>query len=313
MINQYKLHEMLIDIFGEEYETRSGQFRINCFDPSCGDEKGNLEISLEKGIFHCWKCHYSGNIRKLFKDYLGHVPPMDEFVSDSDLRDYQIDFNKNIEKRPEFVGLPKEFCPLWERDRKLSIIGQRALQYALSRMTMEEIDYYKVGYCGLGDYRWRIVIPCFEDGKVAYWSARAIYKNLQPTYRNPDKKIFVGGKEDVVFNIDGARRIGRAVICEGVFDAIKVGEDGVAIFGTFLHEVQFQKLVDIPEVYVMLDEDAKVPAARVANNFYEYGKPVKIVFLPKGDPDDYPRARLREFINEAQLFNIRLKFQLSGL
>ena len=55
-MNPDRLHSLLVDIFGAEYEVRQGQFKINCINPNCDDETGNLEISLEKKIFHCWKC-----------------------------------------------------------------------------------------------------------------------------------------------------------------------------------------------------------------------------------------------------------------
>jgi hypothetical protein len=103
------------------------------------------------------------------------------------------------------------------------------------------------------------------------------------------------------------------VITEGALDAIRVGEDGVAIFGTTLLEPQFSKLIDIPNIIVMLDEDANDKAVKIAQKFKRYNRVIKLVFLPEGDPSDYSREELRERIGEALLFNIRLEYQILGL
>src|SRR4030043_639534 len=217
-MNPHKLEEMLCEMF-DDYNISGGQFKINCLKQECSDTTKNLEISLEKGVFHCWKCGFSGNIRDFFKFCLGHVPKIDEYISVEDLKNFDR-IEEESSENPKFKGLPNEFVPLWEPDRKLSTIGQKALQYALSRMSLEDIVSYKIGYCGLGKYKWRLVVPFFEKGEVVYFVARQIYDSPKP-YDNPNKGEFGGiGADDVVFNIDGARKLGCAIVCEGVFDAI---------------------------------------------------------------------------------------------
>ena len=302
-MNPDKLRQHLIAIFGREYEIRYGQFRINCFYPKCDDQTGNLEISLEKGIYHCWKCHASGNITKLFRDYGIKAPPDDEYISVGELtKSFQIDYDRAFAKELQFKGLPEEFCPLWE-DRKLTGIGQKALKYALSRMSMDDIVKHKVGYCGLGKYKWRIVIPFFEGSRTVYFVARSIYKSERP-YMNPEKPdANIIGADDVVFNIDRAKGLGQAVICEGVFDAIKVGDDGVAILGTEIGDEQVRKLREIPKLYVFLDEDAKAKALKIAEKFDTYGNKVFVPFLPKGDPANWSREQLRQTIEGAMEYS----------
>jgi DNA primase len=290
-MNPDQLYDILSDLFGDR-DVRSGQFKINCF--RCDDSTKNLEISLEKEVFHCWKCDYSGKIWQLLKDYLGHAPKIEEdYVKASDLRNLQLDFDQKILEEPKFKGLPEEFCPLWTK-KTLSMVGQKVKKYALRRIGQEGIEKYRVGYCGLGKYRWRIVIPVFEDGRVVYWVARSIY-NTEPIYLYPEVE-----REAVIFNIDRARELGQAVITEGALDAIRVGDDGVAIFSTVLLDQQLFKLLDIPSIIVMLDEDAREKALKIAQKLSEQHKPSKLVFLPKGDPSDWPRESLRMMISQAE-------------
>jgi len=297
------LYRILVDVFGEEYEIRNGQFRVNCINPNCDDESGNLEISLDKGIFHCWKCGYKGIIRKLLRDY-GYkwiVENEDEYVSASDL--IKKDHYEVRKERSQFQGLPEEYEYLGD-ESELSYVGQKAQKYALTRMTLDDIRNYRVGYCGFGNYKWRIVVPIHESGKAVYFVSRAFFKDVKPPYKNPEKEECGVGKEEVVFNLDSARERGRAVICEGVFDAIRVGGEGVAIFGTSLSATQGLKILDaVKKVCVMLDQDAIDKSIQIARNLKFLNRAshaeVSMVVLPKGDPNDWPSSELQRQVSEA--------------
>lgn len=311
-MNPDKLYRLLIDIFGEQYETRRGEFKINCINPNCNDDTGNLEISLEKRVFHCWKCGYSGKILKLLKDYLGWAPDIDEYVSPDDLRKFDKNiFEKEETENKKIFALPKEYQSL--DNVKLSYVGQKALKYALTRMDFDSIMNYKVGYCGLGEYRWRIIVPALEKGTPVYFSART-FMSEKPVYKNPDKEVTGVGKEEVVFNIDGAREAGYAVLCEGVFDAIRVGKPGVAIFGTELHDAQILKLIEaVNKFYVLLDGDyAGIKAAvKVARKIISYGEPVNVVILPSGDPADWPKDFIDGLVSSSVPFDFLQEIEIN--
>jgi len=308
-MNTNKLYQILLDIFGQEYEVRNGQFRMNCINPDCDDTTGNLEINLEKGVFHCWKCHYGKGkkIRHLLKDFLGWVPDVDEYVSPSDLQHLGEELFEEEEKKvSEFKGLPKEYVFLGGVS-DLSHVGRKALKYALSRVSEEDIIRHRVGYCGLGTYKWRLIIPSFENGKATYFVARAFMAGIEPPYKNPGGEECGIGKSEIVFNIDGAREEGIAVICEGVFDAIRVGKAGVAIFGTSISEVQLQKLLLLSKpmkYYVMLDQDAIKSAVKIASLLKAYQTQVSLIIPPKGDPGDWPREDIWSWIKNARPFTV---------
>lgn len=311
-MHEDRRRQVLASIFGEEYEVRSGQFRINCFNPTCGDTTGNLEVNLEKGIFHCWRCGYSGNIRQLLKDYIGKAVDIDEYVTAEELSKFQLGFDEEeIKKEKGHTKLPHEFVPLWG-DRELSFVGHRALNYVLGRMSKEDIEKHRIGYCGLGYYKWRIIVPAIEDGEIKYFAAR-LFLGQGERYRNPKKEDCGVGANEVVFNIDSAREQNQAVICEGVFDAIKVGADGVALFGKHISDHQVFKLLGIENIYIMLDQDALLDSLDIANRFLGKGKKnVYLVSPPHGDPSDWPRAEIRKWITAAKIFTfedeLRIRF-----
>jgi len=305
-----QLRRTLIGIFGEEYETQRNQFRVTCF--KCGDATGHLEINLLSGFFHCWKCGYSGRrLANLFKDYLGYVPKIEEYVSEDELRKPRL-FERTTEDEEivPFKGLPDDFVLFTGVE---NFQGQMALRWLKKRMPMENILKYGIGYCLKGKYKDRIVVPCREDGKVVYFSARSIADRVKPKYLNPEAGEYGGeGKGSVVFNLDGALRTGTAILCEGVFDAMHIGESGVCIFGTDPSETQIHKLSHgVKKVVVMLDYDARVKSFQVADKFSLMNKSLNIyrtggfdvrcIVLPKGgDPDEYPRETIFKLIEESK-------------
>ena len=297
-MNPVRLRQMLADTFGEKYESSSeDQFRIDCINPDCHDQKGHLEINLRKGIFHCWLCDYSGNIRQLFKAVLGKVPNIDEFVSADELKNFPLATSRVERIIERTTELPNEFKPLWNKDEKLSITGQHALKYALSRMSWEEVERYRVGYCGYGSYKNRLIIPCFEEGKVVYFVGRALYKGMAPPYLNSKSP-----RADIIFNYDQALKVGKAALVEGVFDAIAIGDEppvvGIASLGTSITEEQKFKLDQIEDLTIMLDNDAKIKTFNLTK-FLTY-RPKIVILRDNRDPDQYQRSQLHEMILAAK-------------
>jgi DNA primase len=304
-----QLYRRLSAIFGEEYDVRGNEYRINCF--KCGEKTGNLEINLLSGWFHCWKCGYSGRqLIKILKDHLGYAPKIEEYVSEDELRRFKpFEKEEPEEEAPKFKGLPEGFVPFTGKE---TFQGEMALNWLLKRMTFESILKHRIGYCLSGKYRDRIIVPCYENGDVVYFSARSIANRVKPKYLNPDEAEFGGeGKGKVVFNIEGARKDRQAVLCEGVFDAMHVGDDGVCIFGTDPSEDQIAKLSQgIDRIYVILDYDARVKSYQVSRDFLSSNIyktltgakfDVRCIVLPKGgDPDEYPRETIRQLIQHSK-------------
>lgn len=82
-------------------------------------------------------------------------------------------------------------------------------------------------YIGSGE-PW-VLLPLIQHGQLVGMQARAL-----PQYQRDSFKYWLHPncrKSTIVGNIDSAQKLGLAVICEGVFDAISVGAPGVCTFG----------------------------------------------------------------------------------
>lgn len=181
----------------------------------------------------------------------------------------------------------------------------------------------------------RLVFPVWWGTECLYWQARACWdKSEQPPgekYRktlNPAQDFCAVhhrfadghvrcqvcgrprqyGTADVLLNAVQASTHKRVVICEGPTSAIRVGPDAVATFGKVLHTRQIEVLrrLGVREVVVAYDgpepghpTGAYVEAIHAAMRLAPFFD-TRIVFLPHGDPGDWPRADLRRFIDAAQ-------------
>ena len=98
-----------------------------------------------------------------------------------------------------------------------------------------------------------VIVPVIVNGELRGVQARC-----------PDKFLKEGGikywnhpsmrKASVVYNIDSARELGLAVVCEGVFDVFKVGKPGVCIFGHTPSSMQLTYLTGVDKGLIWLPD-----------------------------------------------------------
>jgi len=106
---------------------------------------------------------------------------------------------------------------------------------------------YRVGIGRFGRLEKYLVFPCYQDGRLVYWQARATWDppaQLYPAqrkewikenhFRKTLNPVSVGENAtaaDVLFNYDRACQSQHVVINEGPFDAMQVGPHAVALLG----------------------------------------------------------------------------------
>ena len=167
----------------------------------------------------------------------------------------------------------------------------------------------------------RIFIPVFhedEDGKLimAGYQMRAIPSLSvceEPKYYTA--KGFA--KSRVLYNLQNAKKHNIVVITEGITDAARVGPQAISLLGKTMSEMQLEllcKQCKNSRAAVMLDEDATSSAYRIMTRLNSGGvmdnhlrKGAFMVRLPKGDPGDYKREWLLEYINECDRASKRLR------
>lgn len=83
----------------------------------------------------------------------------------------------------------------------------------------------------------RVIIPFKRNGKMIYWQARAIDKDIVPRYKN-----CYSAKEAIIYGYDKLSQYSEKplFVTEGVFDAI--GIDGICILGSVMNEAKIEIL-----------------------------------------------------------------------
>ena len=135
--------KILGDILGRYY-SNSSEYLFHC--PSCDHHKRKLSINLEKNVFKCWVCDWSGkNVYRIIRRY-GSTDNKYEWQS----------FDQEIE--------------IENFSDKLFATKEKKKQ---------------IGYCSSGTYAGRVVIPSFNiEGDVNYFVTRS-YDNDWKKYMNP--------------------------------------------------------------------------------------------------------------------------------
>jgi hypothetical protein len=218
------------------------------------------------------------------------------------------------------TAIADELEPAWARGRVSREIPYpegferiySILPYMLERgITLEDAQAVNLGWCRKGRYAGRLVFPVFEQGSLVYYQARAMWP---PTPGRKHIKMLnppaVNGQSvssDFLFNLEQAAQYPRVAITEGPIDAVKVGVDAVCTFGKRITDTQVGKLLGAGVTAVDLMWDGPSPtepfgawpemirAAKRLSGVFD----VRLVFLPQGDPGDYPREQLRWYREQA--------------
>ena len=298
----------LSSIFSDVIVSRDGlEISVRC--PDCGKPgKSKMCIVIETDVYHCWVCDIKGRgLSKLIKN-----------IDRSRLPEYHAQCRsfKKIEKDSaeieKKIELPEDFCLLLNGNRK-DPDWKSITRYALSRgFNKNSLWAFRVGYSKTYEWRRRLIIPSFDsEGELNYFTGRSIDKDNTFRYKNESAP-----RNTVIFNemdIDFSQPI---LLVEGPLDLIKVKMNKTCLLGSSLSEdsLLFKKIVkNQTPVILILDDDARKKALKIADSFFRYSIPVLINFPAQGqDLNDLDTTSIEQLIASAQqyTYNTKLKLKL---
>ena len=252
-----------------QYQRQGKEYLFAC--PKCNHYKRKLSVNLDKNCFKCWVCDYSGRkISRLIRSFgtFFDYKEWRKFDNEIELSEFDKLLEVFQEESEPTLNLPEEFTSLV--GDKILFSSLNARKYLKDRgVSKMDIQKYMIGHCTKGKYEDYVVIPSFNmQGDVNFFVSRN-YKGGWPNYLNPRIP-----KNKIIFNelfIDFHQEI---TVVEGVFDAIKAGNNSVPLLGSSFSEESklFQKIVlyDTP-VYLALDWDAEVKSIKIIKKLLNYG------------------------------------------
>jgi len=299
--------KILKEIFGYCYKS-GGEWLFYC--PKCKHHKPKLSVNLDKNVFKCWVCQYSGSsVFRIVRRYGSFLQRQTweelDGVVDLSISLYEQMFGEAEEEEEPILTLPEEFRSL--ANKKVPISGVPARNYLKSRgITKADMIRWKIGYCSSGPYAERVIIPSFNiDGRVNYFIARSYGDGYK--YKNPE-----GASKDIIFNHLYVDWKNPVHLVEGAFDAIPAG-NAIPLLQCSLREDSklFQEITkhDTP-IYIALDPEAEREAMGLIKKLLEYDvECYKVDVSGEEDVSDMGREKYLARVEEAVMMNPRTYLQ----
>jgi DNA primase len=265
--------------------------------PNCKtDDKKKLSVNITTWKYHCWVCGIKGNnLRSVFKQY--HSPEvLAAFKSQFGIGDEA----SNVEVPIDIVELPEGIIPV-PLVKTSKNPNHRACYAYLHRRGISERDmwYWKMCISKENRFDRRVIIPSFDaSGDLNYYVSRTIDDDARPRYINSK-----ANKTEIIFNdlmVDWTQPV---VLVEGVFDAVRIGQNAIPILGSYLPQsaALFTKIVaNGLQVTLALDPDVIDKSHKIAQDFFSFGIDVRIADIAGyKDVGEMTRDVARQRINDA--------------
>ena len=293
--------KLLKNVLGNFYN-KGNEHLFYC--PKCEHHKRKLSVNFTIGAFKCWVCDWSGrNIYRIIRQF-GTTDQKYEWKSLSQQVEIEKFADKLFGPAPEEkqgkISLPNHFISL--ANKELPNTSLYPVNYLKSRrIGKKDIIKWKIGYCPKGKYAGRVVIPSFDnDGNINFFVTRSYDRNWRK-YLNPQ------ASKDIVFNHPYLDFDEDIVVVEGVFDAIKAGDNAVPLLGSTLTENSklFTEIIknDTP-VYLALDPDADKKTNKLIKLFLNYDIELHLIDVaPFGDVGEMTKREFLERKKQARAVN----------
>lgn len=280
---------------------------VNTQCPFCGDDSTHLGINLETKNVSCWICRESGSIWKYLKRKLG-LPNKEIFrvikpYLHGGTTYYEPEHqprNKNYE-----ISLPSHIL-----DTPLKVHRTYLQDRGFNPQFLERI--YGIKYTGQIakyisaerkiDFRFRIIIPIYINGKLVNFTARDVTGQAEEKYKNCPVDDAIMTTKDCIYGYDTI--VGdTAVLVEGPTDAWNLGPGAGSILGLKYTDNQLKLLYqrNLKKLIIFFDNEPK--AQQIAKKLAaEVGSFIGEVLIlePSNDIDDpgsMTKEQVRKFWN----------------
>lgn len=307
-----KLYNYFVKRLGA-WEYKHGWLRVPVC-PYCQKEE-KMGVNLSSYRTNCFRCNEHPNPAQMVMDIEGleTYAELYKFLDNSEFTELELKEVKIELAESKPIYLPEGFRLISQGNSQLA---NTMRNYVTKRgFDVNTLAKQGVGYCNKEPYFGYLILPFYTEGNLRYYNARLVLGN-GPRYRNPDKDITGLGKEFIIFNEDALHMYKTVFICEGVFNALTMGERGIATMGKAVSAYQINTILksSVERIILLLDPDAIGQAIDLALKLVMF-KRVKVVLLPENkDVNDLGKSVTMKYIYNTryQTYSdlIKLKNQL---
>ena len=266
----------LFNDYNVEYDTRVNKGWTNVTCPFCDDKTFNGGFNNAGDYYHCWKCGGHNFKQALARTVNIPFNEVDILIEQYAGRNSVLNTLNKKQAKATKLTLPTDtFTPAERKYLKERNLSPKLLH-----------EKYKIVGGGItGSWKYRIIIPLVLNGKIVSWTARTILSKQQqqklkiPRYKNLSIEQSVVDPKSVLYNLDHCEdKI--AVLTEGAFDVIRMGDGFFCSFGTELTQSQISMIKQrFEKVFIMFDneEEAQAKARKFGLQIASIGVEVELV------------------------------------
>ena len=266
----------LFNDYNVEYDTRVNKGWTNVTCPFCDDKTFNGGFNNAGDYYHCWKCGGHNFKQALARTVNIPFNEIDTLIEQYAGRNSVLNTLNKKQAKATKLTLPTDtFTPAERKYLKERNFSPKLLH-----------EKYKIVGGGItGSWKYRIIIPLVLNGKIVSWTARTILSKQQqqklkiPRYKNLSIKQSVVDPKSILYNLDHCEdKI--AVLTEGAFDVIRMGDGFFCSFGTELTQSQISMIKQrFEKVFIMFDneEEAQTKARKFGLQIASIGVEVELV------------------------------------
>ena len=266
----------LFNDYNVEYDTRVNKGWTNVTCPFCDDKTFNGGFNNAGDYYHCWKCGGHNFKQALARTVNIPFNEVDILIEQYAGRNSVLNTLNKKQAKATKLTLPTDtFTPAERKYLKERNFSPKLLH-----------EKYKIVGGGItGSWKYRIIIPLVLNGKIVSWTARTILSKQQqqklkiPRYKNLSIKQSVVDPKSILYNLDHCEdKI--AVLTEGAFEVIRMGDGFSCSFGTELTQSQISMIKQrFEKVFIMFDneEEAQTKARKFGLQIASIGVEVELV------------------------------------
>lgn len=291
MIKSLLLEDLIRDNVQMDAPDVRGFHSLKC--QVCNDYKVRAGFKFSDGVigYNCWNCSTTGtfeehsgrisrNFRRVLNAYGIEDSEINNVISTAFFVEKPVEENislaalQKINTNTPEIELPPKSFRLGGNDEFLQYQEKLAMYLVDRKMDLEKYPFYFSLEPRMMN---RVIIPFYRRGKLIYWQARSIDKDVHRRYDNS-----VNPREAVMFNMDqlGSHSPLPLFVSEGVFDAAMF--DGIAILGSKLTDAKLELLKKAKRRLVFVidkDKNGRSLASTVMSHGWD------ITFAPDGAED----------------------------
>jgi len=276
-----------------------GWIAIKCL--FCDDPSEHLGIRINDLKSNCWRCG-NHSISKIIKQI--------ENCTSWEARQRINDLKKDIEYQEQELIIsqgfhidPNKIVKIETIEKGFPKIYRDYLKSRNFKPNLLRRKYNLIAGGNIGRYKFRIIIPIYEQRRLVSFTSRTIIKTEPKKYLNPQPGEYAISPKQCIYNIDSVKK--DCLLTEGPADVWRFGNGAVAIIGLAFtrRQIIILKEKKIRNLFIMMDSErqAQIVAEDIYRLLRPYVKNAEIVESNhKKDLGDFTRKeakKLREILH----------------